>query len=137
MLLREKNEGITRLFELVDAYVAMGQETKGVDVLAALKRRMFADKKQNEFAVQMDGIGAKHPDSQPMLEFWASALQRAESRIAVFRNPDKAVRRLLGEREIFRKACDTIEKLVDIDAYDHRNQERMAAIARARRRQLS
>src|SRR5215467_11632826 len=31
-LLREKNEGITRLFELVDGYVAMGQEGKAIEV---------------------------------------------------------------------------------------------------------
>ena len=70
-LLREKNEGITRLFELVDGYVAMGQEGKAIEILSSLKRRMFADKKQNEFAAQMDGIGAKHTDSLPIVEFWA------------------------------------------------------------------
>jgi tetratricopeptide (TPR) repeat protein len=71
-LLREKNEGINRLFELSDLYAVLGQDAKAVDLLTTLKRRMFADKKQNEFANQLDGIGGKHPESQPILEFWAA-----------------------------------------------------------------
>jgi diguanylate cyclase (GGDEF)-like protein len=123
-LMREKNEGITRLFELVDAYAAMGQETQGVEVLAALKRRMFADKKQNEFAVQMDGIGAKHPDSQPILEFWGQLYNELNRESQYFEILIKMFDVYLAKGNI-PKACDTIEKLVDIDAYDHRNQERI------------
>jgi diguanylate cyclase (GGDEF)-like protein len=123
-LLREKNEGITRLFELVDAYVAMGQETQGVEVLAVLKRRMFADKKQNEFAVQMDGIGAKHPDSQPVLEFWGQLYNELNRESQYFEILIKLFDVYLAKGNI-PEACDTIEKLVDIDAYDHRNQERI------------
>ncbi|MGC1903702.1 MAG: hypothetical protein WA715_07775, partial [Candidatus Acidiferrum sp.] len=123
-VLREKNEGITRLFELVDAYVAMGQETQGVEVLAALKRRMFADKKQNEFAVQMDGIGAKHTDSQPILEFWGQLYNELNRESQYFEILIKMFDVYLAKGNI-PKACDTIEKLVDIDAYDHRNQERI------------
>jgi diguanylate cyclase (GGDEF)-like protein len=123
-LLREKNEGITRLFELVDAYVAMGQESRGVEVLVALKRRMFADKKQNEFAAQMDGIGAKHPDSQEIIEFWAQLYNELNRESQYFEILIKLFDVYLANGNI-PKACDTIEKLVDIDAYDHRNQERI------------
>src|SRR6267378_3653554 len=58
-LLREKNEGITHLFELADRYVAAGQDQKAAEILLALKKRMFADKRQNDFAALMDGVGAK------------------------------------------------------------------------------
>src|SRR5260370_30263893 len=71
-LLREKNEGMTQLFELADHYVAAGQDQKATEILLALKRRMFADKRQNDFATLMDGVGAKYPHSQAILEFWAS-----------------------------------------------------------------
>jgi tetratricopeptide (TPR) repeat protein len=70
-LLREKNEGITRLFDLADAYSDTGQDTKSVEILQTLKRRMFADKKQNGFMTQLEELGAKHPESLPILEFWA------------------------------------------------------------------
>ncbi len=72
-LLREKNAGTLRLFELADHYAAAGQEAKAVEVLQALKRRMFASQLQNEYAAHLDEVAAKHTSSQMMLEFWASA----------------------------------------------------------------
>src|ERR1700722_5607154 len=126
-LLREKNEGITRLFELVDGYVVMGQEGKAVEVLNSLKRRMFADKKQNEFAAQMDGIGTKHPDSLSIVEFWAQLYNELNRESQYFEILIKLFDAHFAAGNI-PKACDTIEKLIDIDSYDHRNQERIAQL---------
>src|SRR5437879_7072808 len=70
-LLREKNEGMTQLFELADRYVAANQDQKATEILLALKRRMFADKRQNDFVTLLDGGGAKYPHSQVVLELWA------------------------------------------------------------------
>ncbi|MBV9886584.1 MAG: diguanylate cyclase [Acidobacteria bacterium] len=126
-LLREKNEGITRLFELVDGYVGIGQEGKAVEVLNALKRRMFADKKQNEFAVQMDGIGSKHPESLSILDFWAQLYNELNRESQYFEILIRTFDAYLAAGNI-PKACDTVEKLLDIDSYDHRNQERIAQL---------
>jgi diguanylate cyclase (GGDEF)-like protein len=126
-LLREKNEGITRLFELVDGYIAMGQEGKGIEVLSSLKRRMFADKKQNEFAAQMDGIGAKHSDALPIVEFWAQLYNELNRESQYFEILIKLFDAHFTVGNI-QKACETVEKLLDIDAYDHRNQERIAKL---------
>ncbi len=126
-LLREKNEGITRLFELVDGYVGIGQEGKAVEVLNALKRRMFADKKQNEFAVQMDGIGSKHPDSLSILDFWAQLYNELNRESQYFEILIRTFDAYFAAGNI-PKACDTVEKLLDIDSYDHRNQERIAQL---------
>jgi len=52
--------------------VAAGQDQKATEILTTLKRRMFADKRQNDFIALMDGVGDKHPHSQTILEFWAS-----------------------------------------------------------------
>jgi diguanylate cyclase (GGDEF)-like protein len=123
-LLREKNEGIARLFELADLYVDAGQDAKAVEVLAALKRRMFADKRQNEFAAQMDSVGAKHPTSQPVLEFWAALYNELNRESQYFEILIKLFDAYLNSGNAA-KAADAIEKLVDIDAYDHRNQERI------------
>src|SRR5260370_336829 len=71
-LLREKNEGLTQLFELAYRYVSAGQDQKATEILQALKRRMFTDKRQNDFVTLMDGVGAKYPHSQAILEFWPS-----------------------------------------------------------------
>jgi diguanylate cyclase (GGDEF)-like protein len=123
-LLKEKNEGVTRLFELSDLYIVLGQDGKAVEVLQNLKRRMFADKKQIEFATQMDAVGNKHLDSQPILEFWAALHNELNRESQYFDILIKLFDAYLGADNVPR-ACDTIEKLLDIDPYDHRNQERI------------
>ena len=123
-LLREKNEGVTRLFELTDYYVAKGQDPQAVEVLLTLKRRMFADKRQNDFATQMDSVGAKHPGSQPILEFWAALHNELNRESQYFEILIKLFDAYLNGGNVA-KACESIEKLVDIDAYDYRNQERL------------
>jgi len=123
-LLREKNAGTERLFELADAYTASAQTTKGVDVLQTLKRRMFADKRQNDFATQLDAVAAKHPHSQGMMEFWAAVYNELNRESQYFEILVKLFDVYFNAGD-FRKACDSLERLVDIDAYDYRNQERM------------
>ena len=123
-LLREKNEGITRLFELADLYTAAGQEGKSIEILLSLKRRMFADKRQNEFAAQLDGLGAKHPDSQAILEFWASLYNELNRESQYFDVLIKLFDVYFNAQD-YRKASEALERLVDIDAYDHRNQQRI------------
>ena len=71
-LLREKNQGIPRLFGLADAFAEGAQDAKSVEILLTLKRRMFADKKQSDFTTQVEELAAKHPESLPILEFWAA-----------------------------------------------------------------
>jgi diguanylate cyclase (GGDEF)-like protein len=123
-LLREKNEGMTQMFELADRYTAAGQDQKATEILLALKRRMFADKKQNEFAALMDGVGTKHPHSQTILEFWASIHSELNRESQYFEVLIKLFDVYLTSGNV-KKAAESLERLVDIDAYDHRSQERL------------
>ena len=123
-LLREKNAGLVRLFELVNAYATAGQDAKSVDLLQALKRRMYADKKQNEFAAEVDNIGGKHPKSQAILEFWAALYNEMNREAQYFEVLVKLFDVHLEQGNV-PKACETLERLVDIDAYDYRNQQRV------------
>src|SRR6266852_3576625 len=56
-LLREKNEGMTQLFDLADRYVAASQDQKATEILLMLKRRMFADKRQKGGGVSRTARG--------------------------------------------------------------------------------
>jgi diguanylate cyclase (GGDEF)-like protein len=123
-LLREKNEGVTRLFELADGYAAAGKDRNSVEIFLTLKRRMFADKKQNEFATQMDLVGEKHPQSQVILEFWAALYNELNRESKYFEILIKLFDVYIQAGNI-PKASEALEKLVDIDAYDYRNQERL------------
>jgi len=123
-LLREKNEGMTQLFELADRYVAAGQDQKAVEVLMALKRRMFADKRQNDFAALLDSVGTKHPHSQTILEFWASIHNELNRESQYFEVLIRLFDVYLTSGNV-KRAAESLERLVDIDAYDYRNQERL------------
>src|SRR5467141_4781924 len=123
-LLREKNEGMTQLFELADRYVAANQDQTATEILLALKRRMFADKQQNDFATLMDGVGAKHPHSQDILEFWASIHNELNRESQYFEVLIRLFDVYLTSGNV-KKAAESLERLADIDAYDYRNQERL------------
>jgi len=123
-LLRERNEGTTQLFELADRYVAAGQDQRATEILVALKRRMFADKRQNDFVALMDGVGAKHTQSQAILEFWASLHNELNRESQYFEVLIKLFDVYLTSGNV-PKAAESLERLVDIDAYDYRNQERL------------
>jgi diguanylate cyclase (GGDEF)-like protein len=85
---------------------------------------MFADKRQNEFAALLDGVGAKHGQSQAVLEFWASVINELNRESQYFEVLIKLFDVYLTSGNVA-KAAESFERLVDIDAYDYRNQERL------------
>jgi diguanylate cyclase (GGDEF)-like protein len=123
-LLREKNEGITRLFGLADAFVDAGQDHKSVEILMTLKRRMFADKKHSEFTAQVEELGGKHPESLPLLEFWAAMYNELNRESQYFEVLIKLFDANFNSGN-FQKSTEVLERLVDIDSYDYRNQQRL------------
>ena len=123
-LLREKNEGVTHMFELADRYVAAGHDQKATEILLMLKRRMFADKRQNDYLALLDAVGAKYPHSQTVLEFWASVHSELNRESQYFEVLIKLFDVYLTSGNV-KKAAESLERLVDIDAYDYRNQERL------------
>jgi len=123
-LVREKSEGATQLFDLADRYVAAGQDQKATTILLTLKRKMFAEKKQNDFATLMDGIGGKYPHAQAVVELWAAVLNELNRESQYFEVLIKLFDVYLTTGNV-RKAAESLEKLVDIDPYDYRNQERL------------
>jgi len=123
-LLREKNEGLTQLFDLAERHATAGQEQRAIAVLEMLKRRMFADKRENDFATMMDGLGAKFPHSQSILEFWAGIHNELNRETQYFEVMIKLFDVYLTSGNV-KKAAESLERLVDIDPYDFRNQERL------------
>ncbi|HET8965251.1 MAG TPA: diguanylate cyclase [Candidatus Acidoferrum sp.] len=123
-LLQEKNAGLARLFQLADLYAGASSGGKAVEILAFLKKRMFAEKRQNEFAAQVDDVAGRHTSSAELLEFWAVLYNELNRESKYFEIMIKLFDACLERNEV-RKACDALERLVDIDAYDYRNQERL------------
>jgi diguanylate cyclase (GGDEF)-like protein len=123
-LLRDRNAGLARLFQLAEQYIIAGAGNKAVEVLALVKKKMFADKRQNEFAAQLDDVAGRHPESSMVLEFWAALYNELNRESKYFEIMIHLFDAYLKDGNI-RKACDSLERLVDIDSYDYRNQERL------------
>jgi len=123
-LLKEKNEGLTQLFDLAERHAAAGQDQRATAILEMLKRRMFAGKRQNDFATMIDGLGAKFPHSQAILEFWAGIHNELNRESQYFEVLIKLFDVYLTSGNV-KKASESLERLVDIDPYDYRNQERL------------
>jgi diguanylate cyclase (GGDEF)-like protein len=123
-LLKEKNQGVSRLFELVDAYVSAGQDAQAIQVVQTLKERMYADRKQEEFITQLEGIGSRHPNAHALLEYCSAFFNAANRETQYFEILVKLFDAYLAAGNVA-KACETLERLVDIDPYDHRNQQRL------------
>jgi diguanylate cyclase (GGDEF)-like protein len=123
-LLRDRNAGLPRLFQLAEQYIIAGSGNKAVEVLASVKRKMFADKRQNEFAAQLDDVAGRHPESSVVLEFWAALYNELNRESKYFEIMIHLFDAYLKDGNT-RKACDSLERLVDIDSYDYRNQERL------------
>jgi len=126
-LLKDKNEGIPQLFELADHCAAAGQDAKSVEILQMLKRRLFSQKRQSEFTAQLDALGNKHPQSQALLEFWAGLYSELNRESQYFEILLKLFD-VYAATGNYQKASESIERLVDIDSYDHRNQQRLESL---------
>ena len=123
-LLREKNAGLNRLFQLAELYTTAGAANKAVEILTLVKRKMFLDKRQNEFAAQLDDVACRHPGASELLEFWAALYNELNRESKYFEIMIHLFDAYLQGGNV-KKACDSLERLVDIDSYDYRNQERL------------
>jgi diguanylate cyclase (GGDEF)-like protein len=123
-LLKEKNQGTARLFDLADCYGKAGQDAKSVEILEILKKRMFLDKKQNDFVTQLESVEAKHAVSREILEFCAAFYNEINRETQYFEALIKLFDVFMKAGNIG-KASETLERLVEIDPYDHRSQQRL------------
>ena len=116
-----------KLFELTGAYVRAGEDAKGADLLANTKDWMRAGRKEGELSAQMDRLAASYPGSLPLAETIAHAYEEMNRETKYFDSLVCLFDLYLGSAQM-KKACETLDKLVDIDPYDYRNQERIGKL---------
>jgi diguanylate cyclase (GGDEF)-like protein len=116
-----------KLFELTGAYIRAGEDAKGAGLLAQTKDWMRAGRKESELSAQMDRLSSTYPASLPLAETVAHAYEEMNRETKYF---DALVRLFdvyLGAARL-KEACETLDRLVDIDPYDYRNQERIGKL---------
>ena len=126
-LARAHPAGSAHLMELVSQYLTAQQDAGALDVLAGMKSAMLAAHRENEFAADVDKLSEAHPRSIPLAEF-RGALYGELNRESTYFDALGRLFDLYIEAGQVDRACETLERLVDVDAYDFRNQERLAKI---------
>jgi diguanylate cyclase (GGDEF)-like protein len=127
VLERMTNQGAgspEKFFSLATEFLRTGQDDKAVDLIAVTKKSMLATRRESEFASSVDQLVEAFPKSMLLAHFWAAFYGEINRESKFF---DAMVRLFdlnLANDQI-PGACEAFEKLVDIDPYDARNQERM------------
>ena len=127
LLERMTNQGAgsaEKLFSLAAEYLRAGQEDQAVDLLSATKKSMLAARRESEFANAIDQLVEAFPKSLRLAKFWAAFYGEINRETKYF---DALVHLfdLNMANDQLPGACEALEKLVEIDPYDSRNQGRL------------
>jgi diguanylate cyclase (GGDEF)-like protein len=124
---RLKPDSFSKLLELITAYVQAGQDAKGAALLRQAKEAMRAARKELELPGMMDKLVASYPASLPIAEAVAKNYEEMNRETQYF----DALVRLFDLYLVagnINQACEVLDRLVDIDPYDYRNQDRIAQL---------
>lgn len=122
-----KPDSFSRLAELITAYLKAGQDAKAVSLLRETREWMRTARREIELPSFMDKLVAAFPASLPLAEAVAKNYEELNRETQYF---DALVRLfdLYLAAGNTQKSCDVLDRLVDIDPYDYRNQERIAQL---------
>jgi diguanylate cyclase (GGDEF)-like protein len=127
VLARMTNQGTgsaEKYFALAREYIRAGQEERAVDLLGHTRKSMQAAQRESEFAAAVDQLVEAHPKSLRLAEFWGSMYAELNRETKYFDALVLLFDLYLANHQLS-EACESLEKLVDIDPYDSRNQQRM------------
>ncbi|HTW23211.1 MAG TPA: diguanylate cyclase [Candidatus Baltobacteraceae bacterium] len=122
---RQKPENFTKLFEVAGAYLRASEDQKAASLLAQTKEWMYGARREQELVAQIERLAATYPRSLALAETVAHIYEELNRETKYF---DALVRLfdLYMAAQRVPDACEILDRLVDIDPYDYRNQERIA-----------
>jgi diguanylate cyclase (GGDEF)-like protein len=124
---RQTPDSYEKLFELAGAYIRAGEDLKAAALLTEIKEWMRAGRKEVALAAQMDRLAAAYPGSLPLAETVARAYEELNREAKYFDSLVRLFDLYLAAGRL-KDACETLDRLVDIDPYDYRNHERIAKL---------
>jgi len=116
-----------KYFALAHEYMRAGKQERAVELLANTKRSMLAARRDSEFASGVDQLVEAYPKSLRLAEFWG-AMYAELNREAKYFDALALLFDLYLANNQLAGACESLEKLVEIDPYDSRNQQRMSML---------
>jgi tetratricopeptide (TPR) repeat protein/GGDEF domain-containing protein len=116
--------------EIANHYLAAKQDEAAIEFLAPVKAAMLRAHRENEFAGELDKLAGLYPSSIRLVEFWGGLYSELNRESKYFDVLARLFDLYLADGKIDR-ASETLGRLVDIDAYDQRNQERLRQLEKA------
>jgi diguanylate cyclase (GGDEF)-like protein len=113
-----------KLLSLSSEYMRTGQEENAVDLLRTAMKGMVAERRETEFASAVDRLIETYPQSLRLAEFCGAMYSSLNRETKYF---DALVRLfdLYMQNNQLSGACESLDRLMEIDPYDSRNQRRM------------
>jgi diguanylate cyclase (GGDEF)-like protein len=124
---KEQPDSFAKLFELAGAYIDRGEDPKAISVLRKAKEWMKSTRKELELCAQLDRMAAAHPNSLALAEAVAQTYEELNRETKYFDALMNLFDLYLRAGRV-PEACETLDRLVDIDPYDYRNHERIARL---------
>jgi diguanylate cyclase (GGDEF)-like protein len=112
-----------KFFQLTTEFLSAGREEAAVEMLTTTKKSMIAARQESEFASSTDSLIEAFPKSLRLAEFWAQLYGELNREAKLFEAGVHLFDLKLEHNDII-GACEAFEKLVEIDPYDSKNQER-------------
>ena len=121
---KEKAGSYEKLFDLADRCLKARQDDQAIQILTSVKKRMLDSRRESEFAAQLDRLAEANPSSLRLTEFWGALYNELNREAKYF---DVLIRLFDLHLEAGNPsaACETLERMVDVDPYDFRNQQRL------------
>ncbi|MBI3406136.1 MAG: hypothetical protein HY046_11850, partial [Acidobacteria bacterium] len=121
---KDKTTTFEKLFEVADHFCKAGNEPKALEVLGKIKDRMVAARKADGFIALVDKVAADNPKLLGMAEFCAAIYSEHNKETKYFDILGRLFDLYLEAGNV-KGACDTLDRLVDIDPYDFHSQDRL------------
>ena len=127
MYYRQKPNSFAKLFDVAGGYVRVGEDEKAASLLGEVRDWMRKIHKEAELSIQIDRIAGAYPDSLPLAQMVARTYEDL-SREAKYFEALMHLFDLYYAAQRFKDACEVLDRLVDIDPYDYRIQERITKL---------
>ncbi|MFZ3217568.1 MAG: diguanylate cyclase [Candidatus Acidiferrales bacterium] len=124
---RQRPESFVKLFELAAAYLRAGQDATAAALLVQAKETMRSLRKEVELSANLERLAATFPNSLALAEVVAKLYEELNRETKYFDALVKLFDLYLAANRM-KEACESLDRLVDIDPYDYRNQERISKL---------
>lgn len=116
-----------RLFDIVVQQMGAGEESKAVETLARVRKIMSEARQAEAFATAFETLSDANPNVLPLAEY-ASRFYNEENRESKYFSTLTRLFDLYYEAGNFKGAAEALDRIVEVDPYDIRHDERLSKL---------